>query len=153
MGKKFTVQCLYAAYLSSVVTVEGETFENALDIAIQKANDEALWKTLDDVGDTFVAAACEGETHDPWTDDRLTIPEKYTEVATLAANAQHENAALLSAAPAMRTALMAIQRQRARDKPIRGHEMDLVTEALRLVPGTLTEVLDSIHPRPDWEYE
>ena len=63
------------------------------------------------------------------------------------------HAAMVRAAPTMTKALAAVQRQSERNKPIRGHEMDMVREALRLVPGALTGVLDSIHPRPDWEHE
>ena len=53
----------------------------------------------------------------------------------------------------MMKALAAVHRQIDRSQPIRGHEMDMVREALQLVPGALTGVLDSIHPRPDWEHE
>lgn len=76
---------------------------------------------------------------------RSTIGEISTEDCT--------TAEVVRAVPAMLKALMAIQRQVARNEPIRGHEIDLVSEALRLVPGALTAVLNSIHPRPDFDYE
>ncbi|MCY4548816.1 MAG: hypothetical protein OXC28_10645 [Defluviicoccus sp.] len=80
MTRKFTVQVGYAGYYASTVTVEADTLDNALEKAIETANDSAAWKSLDHVGDSFVDAVCEGADADPWnTGTSLPIPDRFTE--------------------------------------------------------------------------
>ena len=59
---KFTVQCCYAAYWENTVVVEAE----ACAKAIEKANSDSAWDSIDDVGDTFVSAIREGEHDSAW---------------------------------------------------------------------------------------
>ena len=87
MSKKFTLQCMYHGYWSMVVTVEAGSPAQACAKAIEKAESGELgaWKSLDDVGDTYIGAVCEGETHDPWfAEQPVGIPAEYTEAAVVA---------------------------------------------------------------------
>ena len=80
MKKPFTVQCSYAGYYANTVTVEAETLEEALERAIETANDSDAWRSLDHCGATFVDAACEGADADPWAAEiALPIPDRFTE--------------------------------------------------------------------------
>jgi hypothetical protein len=72
--KTWTVQCGYAAYYANTVTVEAETLDQALDKAIEAANDDPCWKTLDDCGPTFIDAVAEGADADPWAGLHSAIP-------------------------------------------------------------------------------
>ena len=76
----YTVQCGFASYHANTVTVEADTIEQALEKAIEKANDDPGWKSLDDCGPTHVHACCEGEDADPWDRDKsLPVPARFTE--------------------------------------------------------------------------
>ncbi|MBV9510941.1 MAG: hypothetical protein JO303_11745 [Caulobacteraceae bacterium] len=79
----WTVQCGYAAYYANVVTVEADTLAQALEAAIEAANDDPHWKALDHCGPTFVDAAAEGADADPWRGggyaSALPIPACFTE--------------------------------------------------------------------------
>lgn len=78
----FTVQCAYAAYHSNTVTVEAETLAEALDKAIEEANQSSAWSPSDNSGETFVEAVAEGEDVNLWTDERvrpLPVPSRFAE--------------------------------------------------------------------------
>ena len=76
----WTVQCRYAVYHARTETVEAETFEAALALAVERANASERWTTLDHHrGPTFVAAAAEGTDADPWGPDALPVPGRLTE--------------------------------------------------------------------------
>ena len=75
----FTVACSYADYLTATVTVEAATLEQALEAAIDKADARAAWSKADRSGDPFIAAVAEGEDADPWGDDALPVPGRFTE--------------------------------------------------------------------------
>jgi hypothetical protein len=77
----WTVQCGYAAYYANTVTVEADTLDDALDMAITAANEDASWKSLDHCGPTFIDAVAEGVDVDPWRDhvSVLPVPECFTE--------------------------------------------------------------------------
>jgi hypothetical protein len=89
----YTVQCGYAAYYANTVQVEAENLEAALEVAIEKANDDPQWKALDHcdprcrhdlragAGRTFVDAVAEGADADPWSGfvSVLLVPDRFTE--------------------------------------------------------------------------
>lgn len=76
----YTVQAAYASYYANTVTVEADTPEQALDRAIEQANDDPLWKSVDHCGDTFVDAFCVGRDADPFHRDAgLPVPPRFTE--------------------------------------------------------------------------
>ena len=76
----YTVQASYPAYYANTVSVEAETPEEALEKAIEAANDDPNWKSLDHCGPTHVDACCMGRDEDPWDDDSsLPIPARFTE--------------------------------------------------------------------------
>ena len=80
MTRQFTVQVGYPAYFANTVTVEAGTFDEALEKAIEAANQSDAWRSLDHCGDSFVDAVCEGADADPWaTDTALPIPDRFTE--------------------------------------------------------------------------
>jgi len=80
MTRQFTVQCGFAAYHANTVSVEAETLEEALEKAIEAANDDPNWKSLDHCGPTHVDACCIGRDEDPWDDDKsLPVPARFTE--------------------------------------------------------------------------
>ena len=80
MTKQFTVQCGFAAYHANTVSVEAETLEEALEKAIETANDDPNWKSLDHCGPTHVDAYCMGRDEDPWDDEKsLPVPARFTE--------------------------------------------------------------------------
>ena len=80
MKKQFTVQCGYAAYFGNTVTVEAETLDEALEKAIEVANDDPNWKSVGHCGPTHIDACCVGRDEDPWDDDAsLPIPDRFTE--------------------------------------------------------------------------
>ena len=70
--KRYTVQVSFAAYNCKTVSVEAESLESALQLAIEDDSDD--WKSSDHAGDTFVDAACEG-AGDPFGHATLAIPE------------------------------------------------------------------------------
>ena len=80
MAKPFTVQCTYAAYYARTVTVDAQTLDEALNKAIEAANESDAWRALDHCGPTFVDAVCEGADADPWdAETALPIPDRFTE--------------------------------------------------------------------------
>ena len=80
MARPFTVQCGYAGYYANTVTVEVDSLDQALEKAIEAANESDAWRSLEHCGDTFVDAVCEGADADPWaTDASLPVPDRFTE--------------------------------------------------------------------------
>ena len=80
MTKPWTVQCAYMSHVANTVTVEADTLEEALDKAIEAANeDPAGWKSTGHVSDSYVDAVCEGADADPWGDAALPVPHRFTE--------------------------------------------------------------------------
>ena len=76
----YTVQASYPAYYANTVSVEAETLEEALEKAIEAANDDPNWKSLDHCGPTHVDACCMGRHEDPWDGDKsLPVPARFTE--------------------------------------------------------------------------
>ena len=76
----YTVQASYPAYYANTVSVEAETLEEALEKAIEAANDDPNWKSLDHCGRTHVDACCMGRDEDPWDGDKsLPVPVRFTE--------------------------------------------------------------------------
>jgi len=78
----WTVQCSYAAYYTNTVTVEAETLEAALGLAIENANESPSWSASDYCGPTHIDAIAQGEDVDLWLegiDAQLPIPERFTE--------------------------------------------------------------------------
>ena len=67
MTKPWTVQCSYMSHVANTVTVEADSLEEALEKAIEAANeDPAGWKSTGHVGDSHIDAVCEGADADPW---------------------------------------------------------------------------------------
>ena len=80
MTKQFTVQCGFAAYHANTVSVEAETLDEALEKAIEVANQDPNWKSVDHCGPSFVDACCIGRDEDPWDRDKsLPVPARFTE--------------------------------------------------------------------------
>ena len=80
MARHFTVQVGYAGYFANTVTVEAATLDEALEKAIEAANQSDAWRSLDHCGDSHVDAVCEGADADPWAADAaLPIPDRFTE--------------------------------------------------------------------------
>lgn len=76
----FTVQCGCPAYYGNTVSVEADTLEEALEKAIEKANDDPGWKSVDHCGPTFIDACRVGRDEDPWDRDAsLPVPARFTE--------------------------------------------------------------------------
>ena len=76
----FTVQATYAGYFANTVSVEADTLEEALEKAVEVANQDPNWKSVDHCGATFVDACCIGRDEDPWDDDKsLPVPARFTE--------------------------------------------------------------------------
>ena len=76
----FTVQCAYAGYFANTVSVEAETPDEALEKAIEAANQDPNWKSVDHCGPTHVDAYCVGRDEDPWDRDKsLPVPARFTE--------------------------------------------------------------------------
>ena len=80
MTQPFTVQVGYSTHVANTVTVEATTLEQALEKAIEAANnDPAGWKSSGHVTDSYVDACCEGAHADPWGDAALPVPDRFTE--------------------------------------------------------------------------
>ena len=80
MKRPWTAQCSYAGYWSITVTVEAETLDEALEKAIETANQSEGWRSSDHCGDTHVDAVCEGADADPWSSETsLPVPGRFTE--------------------------------------------------------------------------
>lgn len=75
----FTVVCSYADYFTATVTVEAETPEQAFDAAIARTDATEAWKKSNYSGEPFIAAYAEGEDADPWGDEALPVPGRFTE--------------------------------------------------------------------------
>ena len=80
MTKPWTVQCSYMSHVANTVNVEANTLEQALEKAVETANeDPAGWRPTDHVTDTVVDAVCEGAHGDPWGDGGLPVPDRFSE--------------------------------------------------------------------------
>ena len=80
MTKQFTVQCGFAAYHANTVSVEADTLEEALEKAIEVANQDPNWKSVDHCGPTHVDACSMGRDEDPWDKNKsLPVPARFTE--------------------------------------------------------------------------
>ena len=75
----FTVVSSYADYLTATVAVEAETPDQAFEAAIAKADATEAWKKSDRSGAPFIAAYAEGADADPWGDEALPVPGRFTE--------------------------------------------------------------------------
>ena len=76
----YSVQTGYAAYHANTVSVEAETPEAALEKAIEVANADLNWKSVDHCTSTFVDAYCMGRDEDPWDkNNSLPVPARFTE--------------------------------------------------------------------------
>ena len=80
MSRHFTVQCSYSSHHANTVTVEADTLEEALEKAIEAANEDPDgWRSTDHVSDTVIDAVCEGADCDPWGEGALPVPDRFTE--------------------------------------------------------------------------
>ena len=60
MSRLWTVQVGYNAHHCNTVTVEADTLDDALEKAIEAANEDAAgWRSTDDCSDSFVDTVCE----------------------------------------------------------------------------------------------
>ena len=78
----YTVQCGFAAYYTTTVTVEAEKLDLALEKALAEANQSSSWSSTDYSGLAFIEAVAEGEDADLWMDEQvhqLPIPSRFTE--------------------------------------------------------------------------
>ena len=74
----YEVQCAHAAYYTNTVTIDADSLEEALDIAITKANDDPGWRS-GDVGETFINAVANSDDPEPSDAYSLPIPGRFTE--------------------------------------------------------------------------
>ena len=81
MTRPWTVQVGYNAHHCNTVAVEAGTIEEALEKAIETANEDAAgWRSTDHVSESFVDAVCEGAHADPWhRDATLPVPARFSE--------------------------------------------------------------------------
>ena len=80
MSRSWTVQAGYAAWYANTVTVEADTLDEALEKAIEAADEASTgWKVLDHCGDTFVQAVSQGAGVDPWGEGSLPVPGRFSE--------------------------------------------------------------------------
>ncbi len=72
----YTVQCGYPAYYANTVSLEAETLEKAIEAANQDPN----WKSVDHCGPTFIDSCCMGRDEDPWdSNTSLPVPARFSE--------------------------------------------------------------------------
>ena len=80
MSRHFTVQAGYSTHYANTVTVEADTLEEALEKAIEAANQNPDgWRSTDHVTDSFVDAVCQGADRDPWGEGAPPVPDRFTE--------------------------------------------------------------------------
>ena len=80
MSRHFTVQVGYSTHYANTVTVEADTLEEALEKALEAANQNPDgWRSTDHVTDSFVDAVCQGADRDPWGEGALPVPDRFTE--------------------------------------------------------------------------
>ena len=80
MSRHFTVQAGYSTHYANTATVEADTLEEALEKAIEAANQNPDgWRSTDHVTDSFVDAVCQGADRDPWGEGALPVPDRFTE--------------------------------------------------------------------------
>ena len=81
MSRPWTVQVGYNAHHCNTVTVGADTLEEALEKAIEAANEDAAgWGSTDHVSESFVDAVCEGADAAPWDRDAtLPVPARFSE--------------------------------------------------------------------------
>ena len=80
MSRHFTIQCSYSSHHANTVTVEADTLEEALEKALEAANEDPDgWRPTDHVSDTVIDAVCEGADCDPWGEGALPVPDRFTE--------------------------------------------------------------------------
>ena len=76
----YTVQASYPTWYANTVSVEADTLEEALEKAIEAANQDPNWKSLDHCGPSFVDACSMGRDEDPWDKNKsLPVPARFTE--------------------------------------------------------------------------
>ncbi len=80
MSRPWSVQCAYMSHVANTVAVEADSLEEALEKAIEVANDDpAGWKSTGHVSDSYVDAVCEGADADPWGEGSLPVPGRFSE--------------------------------------------------------------------------
>ena len=65
----YTVQAGYAGYFANTVTVEAENLDEALEKAIEVANEDPGWKSVGHCGPTYIDACYMDQDADPWDSD------------------------------------------------------------------------------------
>ena len=80
MSRPWTVQVGYNAHHCNTVTVEADTLEEALEKAIETANEDAAgWRPTDHCSDSFCDSVCEGAGVDPWGKGSVPVPDRFSE--------------------------------------------------------------------------
>ena len=80
MTRKFTIQCAYTTHYANTVTLEPDSLDEALEKAIEAANeDSAGWRGTDHCSETFIDAVCEGAGCDPWGEGGLPVSDRFSE--------------------------------------------------------------------------
>ena len=83
MPRTISIQCCFATYMSNTVRIEvqdDEDLDAALNRAIEEANFNDGWKSLDYAGPIFIVAACNGANSDPGAStERIEVPHILTE--------------------------------------------------------------------------
>lgn len=81
--KTWTVHCSYRTYFDNSVVVEAQTLNEALEKAIEAANEDPDWRSSDYSGPTFIEAVAEGNNVDPRKGygSVIPVPQRFTEQA------------------------------------------------------------------------